>query len=317
VLRNVKGTADRLVLVYPGDHDFSASIPALKSRHGADVITMTLDLGQGKALEQVRDRALALGALRAHVLDVRDEFAGDFILPALKADAVYEDASPLMTALVPMLTACKLVEIAGIERATLVALDSGGTLAEQARLKTAIRTLNPALKIVAASAAETAGTDRFESASGAARPTAHPLDPATVAITFERGVPVAINSVNMSFPDLMGSFGTIASAHGVTTPLVLLHAAHRGLQKLVVAPELDRFSDVVGRQYAELTDDGLWFTPLRQALDGFVQRVQERVTGVVRLELLDGRCRIVAVESSNALDLASQDEEVAVGDALA
>ena len=78
----------RIVLAFTGGHDTSAAIPWLREHHGAEVVTLTLDLGQGRVLEEVRDRALAAGAVRAHVLDVREEFAANFIVPALKADAV-------------------------------------------------------------------------------------------------------------------------------------------------------------------------------------------------------------------------------------
>ena len=89
----------RIVLAYSGGLDTSVAIPWLKARHGAEVIAMTLDLGQGKELEDVRDRALAAGAVRAHVLDVREEFASGYVVPALKADALYEDRYPMATSL--------------------------------------------------------------------------------------------------------------------------------------------------------------------------------------------------------------------------
>ncbi|MFI5178535.1 MAG: argininosuccinate synthase domain-containing protein, partial [Vicinamibacterales bacterium] len=88
----------RIVLAYSGGLNASAAIPWLADTHGAEVMTVTLDLGQGGELEEVRDRALATGAVRAHVLDVREEFARDYILRALKADAIYEDRYPMATA---------------------------------------------------------------------------------------------------------------------------------------------------------------------------------------------------------------------------
>ena len=108
---------ERIVLAYSGGLDTSVAIPWLKEQYRADIIAVTMDLGQGKELESVRDRALAAGAVRAHVLDLREEFARRYILPALKADALYEDRYPLATALGRPLIAQKLVEIADIERA--------------------------------------------------------------------------------------------------------------------------------------------------------------------------------------------------------
>lgn len=300
---------ERIVLTYQGECDICTMIPMLGARCRADVITMTLDLGRGQALEPVRDRALLAGALRAHVLDVRDEFAADFMLPALKADVSSEDGS-MVAALVQMITAKKLVEIAGIERATAVALDLGATVDDQAKLEAAIRTLDPALKIVALCEAETTQAHRAVHTPEAA--TEHPGEPAIVEVAFERGVPVAINGVNMPLLDLIGSLATITGAKG-TWPMVPLLAAHHGLRTLVVDGDLDRFSDVVSRQYADLLADGLWFAPLRQALDGFVDRVQQRVTGVVRLESFKAGCRIVGRQSTGALD-SSPHEEAVVGD---
>jgi len=78
---------------------------------------------------------------------------------------------------------------------------------------------------------------------------------------------------------------------------VVLHAAHRELQKLVTAQDLDRVARLVSLRYADLVYNGLWFTPLREALDAFVEKVQERVTGAVRLKLFKTSCRIVGRRS--------------------
>src|SRR5258708_38391322 len=94
---------ERIVLAYSGGLDTSVAIAWLKEKYSAEVIAVTLDLGQGRELTDVRERALAVGATRAHVLDVREEFARDYILPALQAGALYEDRYPLATALGPPL----------------------------------------------------------------------------------------------------------------------------------------------------------------------------------------------------------------------
>ena len=125
---------ERIVLAYSGGLDTSVAIPWLKEHYNAEIIAVTMDLGQGKELEEVRDRALATGAVRAHVLDVREEFARDYILPALKADAIYEDRYPMATALGRPLIAQKLVEIAEIEQATAIAHGCTGKGNDQVRL---------------------------------------------------------------------------------------------------------------------------------------------------------------------------------------
>src|SRR5690606_32793514 len=105
----------RIVLAYSGGLDTSVAIPWLAERYGAEIVTVSLDLGQGRELDEIRERALAAGAVRSHVLDVREEFARGYILPALKANALYEERYPLATALGRPLIARKLVEVAHIE----------------------------------------------------------------------------------------------------------------------------------------------------------------------------------------------------------
>ena len=324
-----------------------------------------MDLGQGKELEQVRDRALATGAARAHVLDLREEFARDYILPALKADAIYEDRYPMATSLGRPLIAQKLVEIAEIEQATAVAHGCTGKGNDQVRLDVTTRALNPKLKVIAP--ARVWGMTRPEEIEYARKrgvpvpatvespystdanlwgrsiecgvledpwqeppeeiftltksPAECPDQPAYVEVAFERGVPTAINGVAMPLLDLIASLGTIAGAHGVgrvdmvenrlvgiksreiyeAPAAVVLHAAHKELQKLVTTRDLDRLARLISLHYADLVYNGLWFTPTRAALDAFVENVQERVTGTVRLKLFKGDCRIVGRKSPFAL----------------
>lgn len=139
---------ERIILAYSGGLDTSVAIPWLKAHHQAEVVAVTMDLGRGRDLESVRDRALAAGAVRAHVLDLRDEFARDFILPSLKADALFDDRLPMAPALGRPLIAQKLVEIAGIEQAGAVA-HCGGGVGKLAALDVLVRAIAPKLKIVA------------------------------------------------------------------------------------------------------------------------------------------------------------------------
>ena len=90
---------NRILLAYSGGLETTVAIPWLREQFDAEVITMTVDLGQGLELASIHERALAAGAVRAHVVDARDEFVREYILPALQAGAVYEDRYPLATAL--------------------------------------------------------------------------------------------------------------------------------------------------------------------------------------------------------------------------
>jgi len=138
----------RIVLAYSGGLETSVAIPWLAEKYGAEIITVTMDLGQGKELDDVRDRALASGALRAHVLDLREEFARDFILPALQAGAVYEGRYPMATALGRPLIAKHLVHIAQIEGATAIAHGSTGQGNDQVRMDECAHALDPSLTII-------------------------------------------------------------------------------------------------------------------------------------------------------------------------
>ncbi len=356
---------ERIVLAYSGGLDTSVAIPWLRDACGAEVIAVTVDLGQGPDLEAVRDRALAAGAVRAHVLDLREELARDYILPALKADAVSEDRCPLGTALGRPLIAHALMKIAGIEQTTVVAHGGAVRGRDWARLDVALQALDPTLRVLAPArdwamtrpeAVAYAGqqhiplpptvsspfnadgnlwgrsvtggvlddpwTEPPEEIYAMTKPPAErPPEPAYVEIAFERGAPAAINGVAMPLLDVLSSLTTIAGAHGVgrldriedgpagvktrtvyeAPAAVVLHTAHKELQALVTTEELARFSRGVSLQYADVVRKGLWYSPLREALDAFVDRVQERVTGVVRLKLFKGDCHVVGRRSPHAL----------------
>jgi argininosuccinate synthase len=139
----------RIVLAYSGGLDTSVAIPWLRETYSAEVIAVTLDLGQGRELAQIRERAVAAGALRCHVLDVREEFARDYILPALQAGALYEERYPLATALGRPLIAKKLVEIAQMENATAIAHGCTGKGNDQVRIDVSARAIDPKIKVIA------------------------------------------------------------------------------------------------------------------------------------------------------------------------
>ena len=356
---------ERIVLAYSGGLDTSVAIPWLAEHLGAEVVAVTLDLGQGKELADVRERALALGAVRAHVIDAREEFAREYILPALKAGAVYEGRYALATALGRPLIAKHLVKIAEMEGAATIAHGCTGKETDQVRLEVSARALNPGIKVMAP--ARSWGMTRQDEIEYArrrgvplpvtpARPysidanlwgrsiqcgvledpwqeppeevytvTRAPADcpdaPAYVEIDFEGGVPRAVNGVGMSLVELIASLDTIAGAHGVgrvdmvenrlvgiksrevyeAPAATALHLAHREIEGLVIARDLERLKHDLARAYADLVYDGLWFTPTREAIDAFVGTVQARVTGTARLRFLKGDCRVVGRRSPFAL----------------
>ena len=366
---------DRIVLAYSGGLDTSVAVRWLADKYDAEVVAVTLDLGQGRELDDIRERALGVGAVRAHVIDVREEFIQEYILPSLQAGAIYEDKYPLATALGRPLIAKKLVEVAEIENASMIAHGCTGKGNDQVRMDVSARALNPAIRVVAP-AREWGMTrpDEMEYAKShgipvptsvespystdtnlwgrsiecgvledpwteppedvytlTKAPTAAPDVPAYVEVEFEHGVPTKVNDVAMPLTELINSLETIAGAHGVgridmvenrlvgiksreiyeAPAATVLHTAHRELEALVIPKDLERLKHDLGRTYADLVYNGLWFTPIREAIDAFVAKVQERVSGTTRLKLYRGDCRVVGRKSHNAL----YDTELATYDA--
>src|SRR5436190_2171412 len=139
-MRRTRRTLDRIVLAYAGDLTTSVAIPWLAETHGAEVVTVTLDLGQGDELDVTRDRALALGAARAHVIDAREEFTREVVLPTLQASAAHgtPDAPPVLSS--GPVVAKHLVSIARIEEASAIAHGASGDA--RLRLERAVRELD-------------------------------------------------------------------------------------------------------------------------------------------------------------------------------
>jgi argininosuccinate synthase len=350
-------TVKRIVLAYSGDLDTSVAIPWLVERFGAEVIAVTLDLGQGRELTDIRERALSAGARRAHVLDVRDEFAREYVLPVLHADAVHEDGRPLVAALARPLIARKLVDVARMEGA--YAIGHGCKAADRALFDRSIHALDPRVEVIAPAclwamsgadvaeyarrhgiaapdarptldnadanlwgrsiacvAADAANADALDEVYTLTRaPHAAPDEPACLDIEFDAGVPIRANGIDMPLVELIESLETIAGAHGVgritrterradgtfsceiseAPAAVVLHAAHRALQRRVAPPDQQPMLDEFGCAYADLVSGGLWFSPTRKVVDDVFTAMQPRVNGVVRLKLLKGDCMVETV----------------------
>ncbi len=198
-----------IVLAYSGSLTTSAAIRRLAEEHAADIVTLTLDVGAGGEMQEIHERALVAGAVRAHVLDVREEFADSYLLPALQAGALDAGGNTL-DALARPLIARKLVEIARVERAIAVAhgaaLDSG--------VDTLIHAIAPDMRVIGASKES---APRVVSAAAVRKPvSAAPDNGADVEIAFDRDIPIAINGVPMSLTELIDSLTVIATQHGIT-----------------------------------------------------------------------------------------------------
>ena len=268
---------NRIVLAYSGRPATADAVERLAASYAGEVVTLTLDLGQGKELEAVRDRALAMGAVRAHVLDAHDLFVREFLLRALKAGALADGDRSLVPLLTRPLIAQKLVEVAAIEQAGEVAYTAGG----DDRIDVAVRMIAPHLTVV--------GVPRNGVRPAAAsRMPAAPPEPAHIEIAFERGAPVSLNGIAMPLLDVLGSLAIIAGSHGVNAARVL-NDAHADLQRTIVPGK----GEDLPRRYLEIVDSGRWFDPAREALDAHVAKLQDKVSGAVRVKLYGGACEIV------------------------
>ena len=335
----------RVVLAYSGGLDTSVAVKWIAEKYDAEIVAVTMDLGQGKELDDIRERALAVGAVRVHVVDVREEFARDYIVPALQAGAMYEGKYPMATALGRPLIAKKLVEVAQFEGATLIAHGCTGKGNDQVRIDVSARALDPSIGVIAP--AREWGMTRPDEIEYARQ---HGIQvPATVESPYstdsnlwgrsiECGVledpwtepPEDIYTLTKSpaecpdvpaYVEVVNSLDKIAGAHGVgridmvenrlvgiksreiyeAPAATVLHTAHRELEALVIPKDLERLKSYLSVAYADLIYNGLWFTPTREAIDAFITKVQQCVTGTTRLKLYRGDCRVVGRKSESAL----------------
>jgi argininosuccinate synthase len=351
---------ERIILGFTGDLETTVAVRWLAETFGVDVVALIADFGQAREIEEIRDRALALGALRAHVLDVREEFARAYLLPALKAGVLGDRARAPAAALRQAAVAAKLVEIAGIEQANRVA---HGGVSAAGRIAAAVHALKPDCRVVAPACdwsmtrdallvyarerrlrlpvavveastpspvsgmhgVRTFGSASFGTPQGphyrASASTAgmspQPADAAVVDITFNAGLPVALNGVAMPLLDLIGSLDFLAGKNGVgghdrfeTPSVTVLAAAHEQLRQTVAAGELTDFSQTVTNRYADLVEQGRWFSVLRAALDAYVDRAEQMVNGMVRVRLYEGVYDIVG---SHIADRQTNNDNAVVG----
>jgi argininosuccinate synthase len=356
---------ERVVLAYSGGLDTSVAIPYLAEQVGGEVIAVALDVGQGgEDLEAIRQRALDCGAAESVVVDARDEFAADFCLPALRANALYMDRYPLVSALSRPLIVRHLVAAAKQYGGTVVSHGCTGKGNDQVRFEVGIGALDPSLRVIAPArdfawtrdkaialaeekglpidvshkspysidqnlwgrAVETGFLEDIwnspiEELYAYTQDPAVTRDPDEVVITFDQGNPVAIDGETVTPLQAVAELNRRAGAQGVgrldmvedrlvgiksrevyeAPGAIALIAAHQELENVTVERDLARFKRGVDQRWAELVYDGLWFSPLKDALDAFIDDAQKHVSGDIRLTLHGGRAVVTGRRSEASL----------------
>ena len=355
----------KILLAYSGGLDTSVAIHWLKEKYGCDVVAVTVDVGQSDDLKDAMRRAKSIGASKAWVIDAKREFVEVYVVPALKANALYEGSYPLGTAVARPLMVAKLVEMAKRLDATAIAHGCTGKGNDQVRFEVSIMALAPNMEILAPTRdwkmsrdeeivyAKEHGIpvpvsterpysidesiwgraiecgvledawveppeDIFEWTKGSDK---SPDVPEYVEVGFHQGVPVSVNGTQMSMLDIVKMLNEVAGNHGVgridlienrlvgiksrevyeAPAATVLIKAHQELESMVLTKDLLHYKRIVEQHYADLVYNGLWFSPLKEALDAFVEKTQETVTGNVKIKLFKGSAVVVGRDSPYSL----------------
>lgn len=375
--KNVDGGNKKVVLAYSGGLDTSVAIKWIKENYGADVITFTVELGQDAGdLKKFEEKAKTIGAIKTYSSDAREEFVRGYIIPAIKANALYQGIYPIGTSLARPLIAKMLVEIAEKEGAYAIAHGCTGKGNDQVRFDVTSMALKPGIQIIAPAREWDMGRDeeidyaqkhgipvsvtkkkpysvdenlwcRSIEAGVMEFPDVEPPEDAFewtasvdkapnvaeyVEIEFEAGVPVALNGKKMGAVELIEKLNKIAGTHGVgrldhmedrivglksrevyeCPAAVVLIAAHKDLEKFVCTRHENNFKEALDSKWTQLVYEGLWVEPLREDIEAFINKVNEKVTGSVRVKLYKGSAIIVGRKSDYALyslSLASYDKK--------
>lgn len=366
---------DRVVLAYSGGLDTSVAIGWIGERTGAEVVTVSVDVGQGgEDLEVIRQRALDCGAVEAYIADAKDEFASDYCMKELQAGSLYMDAYPLVSAISRPLMVKHLVTAARQFGGTVVAHGCTGKGNDQVRFENGITSLAPDVTCLSpvrdlaltrefaidyankhnlpietthhnpfsidqnvwGRAVETGFLEDLWNAptkdvyTYTDDPTYPPL-PDEVIITFEKGIPVAIDGAAVTPLEAIQQLNKRAGAQGIgridivedrmvgiksreiyeAPGAMVLIEAHKELERVTMDREQARFKNRVADRWGELVYEGQWFSPLKRSLDAFIADTQEYVSGDIRMTLHGGRAVVTGRRSEASLydfNLATYDE---------
>ncbi len=361
-----KQKVGKVVLAYSGGLDTSVIVPWLKENYDCEVICVCANIGQGDDLSGVEAKAIASGASKCYVQDLREEFITKYIYPTLQAGAIYENKYLLGTSFARPLIAKAQVEVADLERADAVSHGCTGKGNDQVRFELTYQALNPKLQVIAPwrewsirsredalkyaqqhNVPVSATTKSIYSRDWniwhlshegglledpwaepeaamyqlTVSPEQAPDEPEYVEIEFECGAPRKINGRALGPIELITTLNGLGAKHGVgrvdlvenrlvgmkshgvyeTPGGTILTEAHQALEQICLDRETLHYKQQVALKYADLTYNGQWFIPLREALDAFVRETQKTVTGSARLKLYKGNVILVGRKSPFSL----------------
>ncbi len=365
---------DTVVLAYSGGLDTSVLVKLLQQKYDANVVTVTVDVGQQEDLNEIGEKAKRLGVSKHYSIDGKKEFVTNYVFESIKANALYEEKYPISTALARPLIVQKMVEVARKENAVAVAHGCTGKGNDQVRFDVTTKALAPDLKIIAPVREGNLARDeeiKFAKANNipvpvdldspysidqnlwgravecgvidqpdqeppeeafewTVSPEKAPDNPEYMVIKFACGVPCSLNGEELEPVTLIETVNRIAGSHGVgridhiedrlvgiksrevyeCPAAVVLLEAHRDLEKMVLTRHENLFKPQIDAHWTFLAYAGLWMDPLRESLEAFIDKTQERVEGEVRVKLYKGGCRVVGRSSPMSLyslDLATYD----------
>jgi len=345
----------KIVLAYSGGLDTSVIIPWLKEHYeGCEVVAVAADVGQGAELSGLEEKAVKTGASKLYILDMKEEFVNDYIIPTMQAGAVYENKYLLGTSFARPIIAKKIVEVAKKEGADAIAHGCTGKGNDQVRFELAIKAFAPNMSVIApwrtwemksrddeidyaqkkgiplSVSRQTSyskdknlwhlsheGLDLEDPANEpdydkilemGVSPEKAPDQPSYVTLSFEKGVPVALNGQKKTALEIITELNQIGGANGIglidmvenrlvgmksrgvyeTPGGTILYTAHELLESICLDRDTQHYKQQVALKFAELVYYGQWFTPLREALTAFVSTTQQTVTGQVKLKLYKG-----------------------------
>jgi argininosuccinate synthase len=362
-----KGEIKKVVLLYSGGLDTSVMLKWIQDEYQAEVVALTIDIGQqADDLEQIRQKAVKLGAVKAIVIDAKSEFAYHYLAKGIKANASYQGRYHLSTPMGRPLLAKLAVDVAREEGCDCIAHGCTGKGNDQVRIEGSILTLAPEVKIIAPVREWSMGRDeelayakkhKIPVKQTVASPYSYddnmwgvtgesgeienpalipPLEKILqvcnivektpdksqyVKIRFVKGLPVEVDEKPLRLPELIEHLNKVGAKHGVgvthhiedrlvglkvrglyeAPAAEIIINAHFNLEKYVCTRQENEFKSLVDTKWAYLCYGALWYEPLMDDLNAYIERVNEKVSGLVTVKLHKGQAEVVAVDTVNTI----------------